>query len=149
MRKTIRVSDIIGSPICVSTEDGQKLFDVICQAISDNVQLEVSFEGIELIISAFLNVAIGQIYGTVFKEKVEDAEEYIPFFFRHRGTEQDGTECRGKRYTADPGNKDCTRYRQGKLLVQHPDDSLHHRRGKEDRHHDKHHCDHRSDDLNH
>ena len=76
MKKTIRVSAVIGSKICIAVEDGQKLFDILHQAISDNDQLEVSFEGIELIISAFLNTAIGQLYGVFSEETVTTMISY-------------------------------------------------------------------------
>ena len=76
MRETIKVSAVIGGKICVAVEDGQKLFDILYQAITENVQLEVSFEGIDLIISAFLNVAIGQLYGTFSEEIITKAIVY-------------------------------------------------------------------------
>ena len=74
--KTIRVSHIIGSVICVAPEDGEKLFDIICQSIDDDIQIEVSFEGIELVIAAFLNVAIGALYGKFPKEKIANFVSY-------------------------------------------------------------------------
>ena len=76
MIKIIKVSTVIGGAICVATEDGQKLFDVISQSIEDDVQLEISFEGIELIISAFLNTAIGQLYGKFPKDKIDKMLSY-------------------------------------------------------------------------
>jgi hypothetical protein len=75
-KKTIRVSRIIGGPICVTVDDGQKVFDILHQAITDNVRLEVSFEGIDLIISAFLNIAIGQLYGDFTAEQIDSMLSY-------------------------------------------------------------------------
>jgi len=76
VKNTIRVSNVIGSSICVAVEDGQKLFDVLCQAIRENDLLELSFEGIDLIIPAFLNVAIGQLYGTFSEETISNVLFY-------------------------------------------------------------------------
>jgi hypothetical protein len=66
----LRVSSVIGSKICVATEDGQKLFDILHHAVSNGEKLNVSFEGIELVIEAFLNIAIGQLYGTFSEETI-------------------------------------------------------------------------------
>jgi len=76
-KQTIRVSQVIGSSICVAIEDGQKVFDILHQAISESTQLNVSFEGIELIISAFLNTAIGQLYGEFSEKEIEDTIFYL------------------------------------------------------------------------
>ena len=76
MKNTIRVSNVIGSSICVAVEDGQKLFDVLSQAMAKNNQLELSFDGIDLIIPAFLNVAIGQLYGTFSEETIANVLSY-------------------------------------------------------------------------
>ena len=75
-KKTIRISRIIGSPICVAVEDGQKVFDILHRAILDDVQFEVSFEGVDLIISAFLNIAIGQLYGEFEEAKIDRMLSY-------------------------------------------------------------------------
>ena len=61
---TIRVLDIIGKKIGISTEDGQKLNRAIIQHIQDGESVEVSFEGIDIVISHFLNEGIGKLYKT-------------------------------------------------------------------------------------
>jgi hypothetical protein len=60
----IRVFDIIGGPLCVSTDDGQIVHDKISAMMKEGKRVVVSFDKVETIISAFLNVAIGQLYGT-------------------------------------------------------------------------------------
>ena len=71
MRSTVKVSDIIRETICVACEDGQKVFEVLRQAILENRQICVSFEGISWIIPAFLNAAIGQLYGEFSENKID------------------------------------------------------------------------------
>jgi len=58
----ISVVNVIGT-LCVSADDGQILHDKIAQHIRSGGRVEVSFAGVETLISAFLNAAIGQLYG--------------------------------------------------------------------------------------
>lgn len=66
----IKIFELIGDSFCVSSTDGQKLHDQITQAFSNEYQVELSFVNIEIVTSAFLNSAIGQLYG-------EFTEKYI------------------------------------------------------------------------
>ncbi len=65
----LKVTDLIGSPLCISTEDGQKVFSKIDYFMKDGKQVTVSFENVTMLISLFLNVVIGQLYGS-FSEEV-------------------------------------------------------------------------------
>ncbi len=58
----IRVVDLVG-PICVSTDDGQRIYDTIAPLLRTGRPVALSFAGITTVIAAFLNVAIGQLYG--------------------------------------------------------------------------------------
>jgi len=60
---TLRVYEIVGSSLCVASEDGQKVFDQITQALHDGKAVRLSFDNIESLTSAFLNSAVGQLYG--------------------------------------------------------------------------------------
>jgi hypothetical protein len=66
----VRVFDIVGGSICVSAEDGQRLYDKIVPLLREGKKVVLSFEQVDTLISAFLNAAIGQLYG-------EFSEEYI------------------------------------------------------------------------
>lgn len=68
---TIKICEIIGTPIGVTSEDGQKVFDAICPQLEQGEQVVLSFENMEIVISAFLNVAIGQIYGVLDEQKIK------------------------------------------------------------------------------
>jgi len=69
---TIRVLDIVGSNICVSADDGQRLYDKIKPLLDQNLKVILSFQGVETLISTFLNAAIGQLYGVFPHEKLRD-----------------------------------------------------------------------------
>ena len=60
---SVRVRDIIGGPHCVSAEDGQRLYEKIAPLIRQGEPVTLSFRGVDTVISAFLNAAIGQLYG--------------------------------------------------------------------------------------
>jgi hypothetical protein len=68
-RITLRILDIVGSPIWVSTDDGQKVFNKIKEAFNAGHAVEVSFANGETMITAFLNAAIGQLYSGEFTEE--------------------------------------------------------------------------------
>ncbi len=60
----IKVTDLIGKRICISVEDAQKLFSKVEQLIKDEKQITISFKDITIITACFLNIAIGQLYGS-------------------------------------------------------------------------------------
>ncbi|NJD53459.1 MAG: DUF4325 domain-containing protein [Candidatus Methanoperedens sp.] len=63
----INVVEIVGDRICVTDKDGKKVYDVIFDALSNKKEIILSFDGVTDLTSAFLNNAIGQLYGN-FKE---------------------------------------------------------------------------------
>jgi hypothetical protein len=66
----IKVADLIGSPLCISAEDGQKVFDKVEQLVTTGKQVTISFENVTMLISLFLNVAIGQLYGSFSEDSI-------------------------------------------------------------------------------
>jgi hypothetical protein len=60
---TLRVYEVVGSSLCVASEDGQKVFSQIQQALNDGKNVRLSFQNVENLTSAFLNAAVGQLYG--------------------------------------------------------------------------------------
>ena len=69
---TVRVFDIVGGPLGVSADDGQRVFDRISPLLREGKKLSLSFEQIETLISSFLNAAIGQLYGKFPEEKIRE-----------------------------------------------------------------------------
>ena len=59
----INVADIIGSTLGIAAEDGQRIFDKAKPLIAEDKDVVISFERITILISLFLNVVIGQLYG--------------------------------------------------------------------------------------
>ena len=83
MSENIRISmfEVVGSPLCVASDDGQKIYDRLDAALKANRIVALSFHNVTTLTSAFLNAAVGQLYGTFSEEqirdllKVEDAEQ--------------------------------------------------------------------------
>ncbi|MDS4057612.1 MAG: STAS-like domain-containing protein [Candidatus Contendobacter sp.] len=67
-RIILKIFDIVGGPIWVSTDDGQKVFDRITDALKANYSVDLSFANRENLITAFLNAAIGQLYSGEYEE---------------------------------------------------------------------------------
>jgi hypothetical protein len=61
---TLSVFEIVGSPLCVASDDGQRVYDRIASAFKEERNVTVSFRNVSSLTSAFLNAAIGQLYGT-------------------------------------------------------------------------------------
>jgi hypothetical protein len=71
----IRVLDVIGRPLAVDTADGQRVHDKIAPLLRDGTKVLLSFDGINMVITAFLNTAIGQLYGEFPEDKVDSLVE--------------------------------------------------------------------------
>jgi hypothetical protein len=67
--KHIDIRNIIGSEICVSFEDGNRLYESIASALREGKRARVSFKNAAEISSAFLESAIGRLYERGFKEE--------------------------------------------------------------------------------
>jgi hypothetical protein len=67
---TIRVFEVVGSGLCVASDDGQKVHDQIAQALRSNKKVQLSFLNVDSLTSAFLNAAIGQLYGNFSEEQI-------------------------------------------------------------------------------
>ena len=66
----ISVLDVVGSPLCVASSDGHKIYQLIDEAIEASRPITLSFQGVLVLTSAFLNVAIGQLYGKFSSEQI-------------------------------------------------------------------------------
>lgn len=70
----IRVFDVVGGSLCVASDDGKLVHDKIAPLLREGKKVALSFTQVDTVISAFLNAAIGQLYGE-FKE--EDIREQL------------------------------------------------------------------------
>jgi len=66
----VRVFDVVGSPLCVSADDGQSVHDKVAPLLREGRRVAMSFDKVETLISAFLNAAIGQLYGEFPEERI-------------------------------------------------------------------------------
>ncbi|MGD0960208.1 MAG: STAS-like domain-containing protein [Methylomonas sp.] len=62
--------EIVGSPLCVASGDGQKVFDRLVLALKEGRNVVLSFHNVTTLTSAFLNAAIGQLYGEFNEEQI-------------------------------------------------------------------------------
>lgn len=83
MSEDIRVSlfEVVGSPFCVASDDGQKVHKHLDAALRANQEVVLSFHNVTALTTAFLTAAVGELYETFSEEeihsllKVEDIEQ--------------------------------------------------------------------------
>ena len=69
--KEIKVDKVLDSSFAVSTEEGEKIFRLINESFSQKEDVSIDFSNVELIVSTFLNAAIGQLYGAFTTEYIQ------------------------------------------------------------------------------
>lgn len=82
MAKSLSVStfEVVGSPLCVASGDGQRVYERLAAALQQDRSVILSFRNVSTLTSAFLNAAVGQLYGKFDESrirrllKVEDME---------------------------------------------------------------------------
>ena len=67
----INVADLVGGPRAVDAADGEKVFEKMLPVIESGRKVRLSFNGITMIITAFLNASIGRLYGALPEEQVD------------------------------------------------------------------------------
>jgi hypothetical protein len=68
---TISIVNTIGDSYGIQSEDGQKVFELIKKAIDYGYKVTLSFINIEMLTTAFLNMAIGQLYKDYSEDKIK------------------------------------------------------------------------------
>jgi len=69
----VKLSEIVGSDICVAADDGEKVHAAIVAAMDKGNRVRLSFEGVGDLTSAFLNSAVGQLYGEFAEEELKES----------------------------------------------------------------------------
>lgn len=69
----IEVFEVVGSGLCVASDDGQKVHDDIAEALRRGLKVKLSFQNVQTLTSAFLNAAIGQLYGEFAEEQIKSS----------------------------------------------------------------------------
>ncbi|HYE77121.1 MAG TPA: STAS-like domain-containing protein [bacterium] len=59
----LQVVALAGAPYCVASDDGQRVHGAVAEHLRAGRPVRLSFAGVEGLTSAFLNAAIGQLYG--------------------------------------------------------------------------------------
>ena len=67
---TLSILEVVGSPLCVASDDGQKVHDRIAAAMKEGQGVTVSFLNVSSLTSAFLNAAIGQLYSSFSENEI-------------------------------------------------------------------------------
>ena len=72
MSKDTQVSmfEVVGSPFCVASSDGQTICDHLTAALKADRRIALSFRNVTTLTAAFLNTAIGQLYGMFSEEQI-------------------------------------------------------------------------------
>ena len=60
----VKIVSVVGGGICVTADDGEKLYKELLSLLKINKYIELSFEDVEDVNTVFLNTSIGQLYGT-------------------------------------------------------------------------------------
>ena len=58
---TILVKDIVESETAIAYDDGVKCLDLVLQSLEKDGSVELDFQGVEFVITAFLNPVIGDL----------------------------------------------------------------------------------------
>lgn len=67
---TVNIATIVKGGICVAADDGQRVNAEIAKHIDAGNRVIISFSGITRMTTAFLNAAVGQLYGAYPDEKI-------------------------------------------------------------------------------
>ncbi len=67
----VNIYSIVGNSFCVDAEDGEKVFEALKKILEQNNKAVISFLNVEMLTSAFLNTAVGRLYGFFDYEKIK------------------------------------------------------------------------------
>lgn len=82
--KHLIIKDIIGTDLAVSTENGNRVFEIVDAHLQKKEKIELDFAGITIMITAFLNAAIGSLYS-----KKEYTGEFLNEYLKLENVEKD------------------------------------------------------------
>ncbi len=71
--KVISLFEIVGDGHCTASEDGDKVYTKIKSALEEGKKVRLSFSRVEDLTSAFLNSAVGQLYGKFSEDKIKES----------------------------------------------------------------------------
>ena len=62
--------EVVGSPFCVASDDGQKVHKHLDAALRENQEVVLSFHNVTALTTAFLTAVIGELYETFSEEEI-------------------------------------------------------------------------------
>ncbi len=68
---TINVFNTVGNSFCIDADDGNKVYNLIKTALLNEKQVVIDFQNVEIVTSAFLNTATGQVYRDFDETKIK------------------------------------------------------------------------------
>lgn len=72
MSKDVHISvfEVVGSPLCVASGDGELVYERVNTAMRQGKAVLLSFHNVSTLTSAFLNAGIGQLYGQFSEDEI-------------------------------------------------------------------------------
>lgn len=67
---TIKIFQVVGSSVAVSSGKGDEIFKLIDKALQNELTVNIDFGDIKILTTAFLNAAIGQLYSKYKSEEL-------------------------------------------------------------------------------
>ena len=67
---TISLFEVVGDQLCVASGDGQKVYERLVSTLKQDQKVTLSFRNVTALTAAFLNTAVGQLYGTFSDEEI-------------------------------------------------------------------------------
>lgn len=68
----IGIFNAIGSEFCMEASDGELIYNKIISLFNEHRSVVLDFQNVEMITSAFLNTAVGQLYGKYEPEFIKE-----------------------------------------------------------------------------
>lgn len=69
---TINIVNVVGDSFCVEAEDGQKVFELVKKTLLEKRKVTLSFLNVEMLTTAFLNTAVGQLYRDFSEDQIKE-----------------------------------------------------------------------------
>ena len=67
---SISIFEVVGGPLCVAARDGQMVYNRLFAALNQGRPVSLTFHNVSTLTPAFLNVAVGQLYGNFDEEYI-------------------------------------------------------------------------------
>lgn len=69
----ISIFEVTSSPLCVASDDGQRVYVRLARALHAGRRVTLSFRNVTTLSTAFVDAAIGQLYGVFTDEEIRSS----------------------------------------------------------------------------